>query len=47
MNSNEILVNYKVAYVFEIYNFHFGSFIIQGRLQNLIFKFENFKHIFL
>jgi hypothetical protein len=29
------------------HNFYFDSFFIQGCLQNLNFKFENFKHIFL
>jgi hypothetical protein len=26
MNSNEIIVNYNVTYLFETYNFHFNSF---------------------
>jgi hypothetical protein len=30
-----------------IYKFHFDNVFIQSRLQNLNFKFENFKRIFL
>jgi len=46
MISNQKVVNYKVSYLFRIYNFHLGSFFIRGRLQNLNFKFEKFKRSF-
>jgi hypothetical protein len=32
MSSHEKLVNYKVAYLLEIYKFSFGTFVIRGRL---------------
>ena len=41
MISNEIVINYKVVYLIEIYNFGFGRFSIQGHLYNS--KKLNFK----
>ena len=46
MNSNKKVVNYKVSWLFEIYNFSLGSFSIRGRLQNLNFKILKFKRSF-
>ena len=46
MISNEIVANYKVVYLIEIYNFGFGQFSIYGGLynsKNWISKFERFK----
>jgi hypothetical protein len=40
MISNENVINYKVTQLFEIYNFCFGHFSVQGRLTYLNFKFE-------
>jgi hypothetical protein len=47
MNLNENVVDCKVVLLFKIYNFHIDSFFIRSRLQQLNFKFENLKHIFL
>ena len=46
MTLNEKVVNYKVAWIFEFYNFRFDCFSIRGRLKNSNFKFEKFKHTF-
>ena len=43
MVSNKKVVNFKVASLFEIYNFCFGRFSIRGHLKNLNFKCEKFK----
>jgi len=34
MISNEKITNYKVSYIFEIYNFHFDGFFKRGNLKN-------------
>jgi hypothetical protein len=47
MNSIENIVNYKVLKLLKFYNFYFGTFLIQGHLQNLHFKFGKFKCNFL
>jgi hypothetical protein len=38
MISNKKVINYKILYLFEIYNFCFGHVFIQDRLKILIFN---------
>jgi len=47
MISIENIDNYKVAQIFEIYNFCFGRFSIRGRLKKMNFKFEKSNIIFV
>ena len=37
MISNEMLINYKVVALIDIYNFGFGRFSIRGCLKILVF----------
>jgi hypothetical protein len=42
MISNEIVVNYKVVYLIEIYNFGFGHFFhLRSFVQFKNFEFQN------
>jgi hypothetical protein len=46
MISNQNIVNYKVSYLFNTYNFHVGGFFFQGHFQNSNFKIFN-SHVVL
>jgi hypothetical protein len=46
MISNQNIVNYKVSWLFNTYDFHVGGFFFRDRFQNSSFKFFKLRRSF-